>query len=79
MCSCEEAIAVYNNLYNNFISTAMISCYYSNSVIIIGVLHFQLKHTPDDFFVDNISKDNFLTVSLKVGMRNNMSLCDLFS
>ncbi|XP_065883432.1 protein AAR2 homolog isoform X2 [Dysidea avara] len=49
LCSCEEAIAVHTDLYSNF----------------IGVLHFQLKHTPDDFFIDNISKDNFVTVSLK--------------
>ena len=33
-----------------------------------GVLHFQLKHIPKDFFVDIVSKDNFLTVTLKVSI-----------
>ena len=30
-----------------------------------GVLHFQLKETPADFFVDIVSRDNFLTVTLQ--------------
>jgi hypothetical protein len=30
-----------------------------------GILHFQLKETPDDFFVDAVSRSNFLTASLQ--------------
>ena len=58
LCSCEEAITVHSNLYNNF----------------IGILHFQLKHTPDDFFIDNLSKNNFLTTSLK-NLFSNLEEC----
>lgn len=31
---------------------------------LVNVLYFQLKEMPEDFFIDIISKDNFLTVNL---------------
>lgn len=31
---------------------------------LIPVLHFQLKECPEDFFVDIVSRDNFLTTTL---------------
>ena len=30
------------------------------------MLHFQLKEIPDDFFVDIVSRNNFLTTTLQV-------------
>lgn len=38
-----------------------------------GVLHFHLKETPTDFFVDIVSRDNFLTTTLQV------HICPAFS
>lgn len=32
----------------------------------ISVLHFQLKEIPQDFFVDIVSRNNFLTTTLQV-------------
>ena len=32
----------------------------------VAVLHFQLKEVPEDFFVDIVSRSNFLTVTLQV-------------
>lgn len=32
------------------------------------MLHFQLKEIPEDFFVDIVSRNNFLTVTLQVGI-----------
>ena len=31
---------------------------------LVNVMYFQLKEMPEDFFIDIISKDNFLTVNL---------------
>jgi len=36
----------------------------------IRVLHFQLRETPEDFFVDIVSRNNFLTTTLKVFFEN---------
>ena len=49
LCSCEEAISVYPELYSNFIT----------------VLHRQLTEVPEDFFVDIVTADNFLTRTLQ--------------
>ena len=38
-------------------------CLYKN---FIRTLHFNLKETPDDFFVDIVSKNNFLTTTLTI-------------
>lgn len=48
LCNCEQAIVEYNRFYTEF----------------VNVLYFQLKEMPEDFFVDIISKDNFLLVNL---------------
>lgn len=32
------------------------------------MLHFQLKEIPEDFFVDIVSRSNFLTVTLQVSV-----------
>ena len=34
--------------------------------VCVAVLHFQLKEVPDDFFVDIVSRNNFLTTTLQV-------------
>ena len=34
--------------------------------MLTAMLHFQLKEIPEDFFVDIVSKNNFLTVVLQV-------------
>ncbi len=47
----------------------------SSSEILIfctAVLHFQLKEIPEDFFVDIVSRNNFLTATLQV--RDNLIL-----
>lgn len=49
LCSCDDALNMHHEIFNKFIST----------------LHFQLKQLPKDFFVDIISKTNFLTQSLQ--------------
>lgn len=48
LCNCEQAIVEYNRFYTEF----------------VNVLFFQLKEMPEDFFVDIISKNNFLLVNL---------------
>ena len=48
MCNCEKAITEHVGLYIEF----------------LNVLYFQLKEMPEDFFVDTISKENFLTLNL---------------
>uniref|UniRef100_A0A0M3HYW2 Protein AAR2 homolog n=1 Tax=Ascaris lumbricoides TaxID=6252 RepID=A0A0M3HYW2_ASCLU len=48
LCSCKKAITTYPNLYISLLPT----------------IHFQLKECPKDFFVDIVSKDNFLTTTL---------------
>jgi len=48
-CSCDEAMHRYSDLFYNFIE----------------VFHFQLQQVPQDFFVDIISKNNFLFEALK--------------
>ncbi len=49
LCSCDVALVRRPSLYRALIAT----------------LHFQLRETPRDFFVDIISHDNFLTVTLQ--------------
>ncbi len=50
LCFSEQSLLKHVNLFLN----------------LIGLLHFQLKEIPDDFFVDIVSKDNFLTKTLQV-------------
>ncbi|XP_071958395.1 protein AAR2 homolog [Antedon mediterranea] len=49
MCTSEEAMTNQQKLFEDFIS----------------VLHFQLKEVPTDFFVDIVSRSNFLTITLQ--------------
>ncbi|VDO39523.1 unnamed protein product [Onchocerca flexuosa] len=48
LCSCTKELIEYKELY----------------MALISVLHFQLKECPEDFFVDIVSRDNFLTTTL---------------
>ncbi|XP_064402615.1 protein AAR2 homolog [Halichondria panicea] len=50
LCSCEEAMKCHPKFFSNLIS----------------VLHFQLKEIPKDFFVDIVSRKNFLTTTLQI-------------
>ncbi|XP_061188953.1 protein AAR2 homolog [Saccostrea echinata] len=54
MCSSEESLAKHSALFSNF----------------IGVLHFHIQETPEDFFVDILSENNFLTSTLQVFFSN---------
>ncbi|XP_033757862.1 protein AAR2 homolog [Pecten maximus] len=54
LCSSEDALAKHTDLYLNFIT----------------ILHFQVKEIPEDFFVDIVSQDNFLTSTLRVFFAN---------
>ncbi|XP_071842945.1 protein AAR2 homolog isoform X2 [Apostichopus japonicus] len=54
LCSCETAISEYGPLYSAFIQ----------------MMHFQLKEIPADFFVDIVSRDNFLTSTLRTFFQN---------
>lgn len=49
ICSSEEALNTHTDLFMNFIS----------------VLHFQVHEIPEDFFVDIVSANNFLTTTLQ--------------
>ncbi len=48
LCNCEQAIVEYHSFYLEF----------------VNVLYFQLKEMPQDFFVDILSRNNFLLVNL---------------
>ncbi|XP_038062741.1 protein AAR2 homolog [Patiria miniata] len=49
LCASEESLMAHQELYASFITS----------------LHFQLKEVPADFFIDIVSKDNFLTTTLR--------------
>ena len=49
LCSCEEAPAKHSELYTSF----------------INLLHYHIKEIPSDFFIDIVSSDNFLTLTLQ--------------
>jgi len=48
LCSCDEALKEHNKLFSQFIS----------------MMHYHLREVPDDFFVDIVSQNNFLTSTL---------------
>lgn len=50
LCSCDDAITANPDLFSKFINT----------------MHFQIKEIPEDFFVDIVSKTNFLTTTMQV-------------
>lgn len=60
MCTSEEALQNHASLFLNFIS----------------VIHYHIQETPEDFFVDILSANNFLTSTLQEFFSNleNMSL-----
>ncbi|XP_019630864.1 PREDICTED: LOW QUALITY PROTEIN: protein AAR2 homolog [Branchiostoma belcheri] len=62
LCSCDEALGRHEALYSAFIST----------------MHFQLREIPEDFFVDIVSSNNFLTTTLQVFF-SNLANCDAAS
>ncbi|XP_054760204.2 protein AAR2 homolog [Lytechinus pictus] len=49
LCSCIEAMSTHSGLYST----------------LVNVLHFQVREIPSDFFVDIVSSNNFLTVTLR--------------
>ena len=49
LCSCEEAIRTNQDIYNQFIS----------------ILHYQIREIPEDFFVDIVTRNNFLVSALR--------------
>ena len=54
LCSCDEALTKHPLLYEQFIT----------------VLHYHLAEVPEDFFIDIVSRDNFLTTNLQVFFAN---------
>ena len=50
LCSSEQSLLRHAQLFISLVST----------------MHFQLKEIPEDFFVDIVSRDNFLTKTLQV-------------
>lgn len=48
LCSCQRALVIQETLYDKLLT----------------VLFFQLKECPSDFFVDIVSRNNFLTITL---------------
>lgn len=48
LCSSEMALNLHSDLYMNF----------------IAVMHYQIHEIPEDFFVDIVSSNNFLTTTL---------------
>ena len=59
----KQVIQYTENLYSIVVATLSV-----NNVlgVLTAMLHFQLKEIPEDFFVDIVSKNNFLTVVLQV-------------
>ena len=49
--------------------------YSASGRVFPAVLHFQLKEIPDDFFVDIVSKHNFLTTTLQVSGFDVKCIC----
>ena len=74
LCSSEDALLTHTELFSSFICKlnlcitlfVELTCIFLHIFIRVAVLHFQLKEVPDDFFVDIVSRNNFLTVTLQV-------------
>eukprot|EP00729_Bicosta_minor_P007370 gene7370-26940_t len=49
LCTCDAALRKHSGLFYE----------------LIGVLHFQLRETPEDFFLDIVSRNNFLAVTMQ--------------
>jgi len=63
ICNCENAIENHPEFFIDFIQ----------------VIYFQLKEMPEDFFIDIISKNNFLTICLHNFFDNIKSVNDTYS
>lgn len=61
LCSCQRALVDFEDFYLKFLMT----------------LHFQLKLTPRDFFVDIVTKNNFLTITLTNLFTNIETIADV--
>ena len=62
LCSCVECIGEMPHLYTQFIS----------------VIHYHVMEIPEDFFVDIVSRENFLTSSF-CKFFENLETCDIDS
>ena len=60
LCSCDTALTKYSQLFLDFLQ----------------VFYYQLKEVPQDFFVDIVSSQNFLTVILHRFFQNVVSSSD---
>lgn len=54
ICSCDKALAKYENLYENF----------------LGIFYHQITEIPKDFFVDIVTSNNFLVSALSTLFSN---------
>lgn len=63
LCTSEEAVVKHPDLYTQLIRT----------------LHFQVGEIPEDFFVDIVSNNNFLTSTLKILFTNFLENTDVCS
>ncbi|VDO29729.1 unnamed protein product [Brugia timori] len=59
LCSCTKGLIEHKEIY----------------MALIPVLHFQLKECPEEFFVDIVSRDNFLTTTLS-RLLGNINDCE---
>lgn len=75
-CFCEDALSSHPQYFLNFISKFLHSKRFDPAstpctcaimaVVVTAMLHFQLKEIQEDFFVDIVSRNNFLTATLQV-------------
>ncbi len=81
LCFSEAALITHKTFFTNFISTYLIllfselyfhdigdykCAFFFSFSFSVAVLHFQLQEIPEDFFVDIVSRNNFLTATLQV-------------
>lgn len=73
VCFSEQALSTHSDLFTNFISkpveSVSLGCQVTLNFYRAAVLHFQLKEVPDDFFVDIVSRNNFLTTTLQASIK----------
>lgn len=67
LCNCDDALVECHQMYEDLMSKLNALMYMPINCIASVILHYQLEETPQDFFVDIVSRDNFLTVVLRVG------------
>lgn len=54
VCSCQKALISHNNFFSE----------------LLMIIFYQIKECPDDFFYDNLAKDNFLASTLSLLFAN---------